>query len=186
MKLFNKIVAVYREILSFAGGFFFLAFCFCVLVQIIARNLLPSAPSWTEEAARYTFIYMVAFGSAVAMLKDEFVYVEFLRDSLEAKGHHRVNQVTRLLITLAIFILCVYILFFSEPAFAFLKFRMVSTAMQIPMQYIYFSQILMFLLLSISAFFRVIMFIRDWNKTGKENTMEQEIQDVIEQTGEAH
>lgn len=186
MKTFNKIVAVYREILSFIGGFFFLAFCFCVLVQIIARNLLPSAPSWTEEAARYSFIYMVAFGSAVAMLKDEFVYVEFLKDTLEAKGHHAVNKVMRLLITIAVLALCVYVLFFSEPAFAFLKFRMVSTAMQIPMQYIYFSQILMFTLLSVSALFRIVMFIRDWNKADTGNSMEQEIEDVIEQTGEAH
>lgn len=114
------------------------------------------------------------------MLKDEFVYVEFLRDSLEAKGHHRVNQVTRLLITLAIFILCVYILFFSEPAFAFLKFRMVSTAMQIPMQYIYFSQILLFAFLSVSLVFRLIQMIRDFNKEGDfEETEEEKILEEI-------
>lgn len=168
MKAFSKIVAVYKEILSFIGGFFFLAFCFCVLVQIIARNLLPSAPSWTEEAARYTFIYMVAFGCGVAMLKDEFVYVEFLKDTLEQKGLHVVNKVLRLLITITILILSIFVLFRCEPAFAFLKFRMVSTAMQIPMQYIYFSQLLMFGLLSVSSMLRIILLIRDWNKTDEQ------------------
>ena len=68
-KGFDKFVKVYTEILCAFGCFFYLAFCICVLIQIISRNLLPSAPSWTEEAARYTFIYMVAFGCGVAILK---------------------------------------------------------------------------------------------------------------------
>ena len=155
-------------------------------LQVFMRYVVHASLGWSEELARYTFIYMVAFGCGVAILKDEFVCVEFLKDFLEAKGLHKVNKVIRIACTAAMLLISVFILTQAEPTFVFIKFRMVSTAMQIPMQYIYFSQILMFLLLSISAFFRVIMFIRDWNKTGKENTMEQEIQDVIEQTGEAH
>ncbi len=174
MKTFNKIVAIYREILSFCGSVFFLMFCVCVMVQIIARNLLPSAPSWTEEAARYSFIYMVAFGCGVAMLKDEFVFVEFLRDMLAAKGFHTVNKVIRLLVTVAMLCVSGYVLFFAVPGFAILKFRMVSTAMQIPMQYIYFSQILMFTFLSISAVFRIIIMIRDWNKSPAQLEAEKE------------
>lgn len=168
MKTFNKILAVYTEILSLIGSFFFLAFCACVLIQIIARNLLPSAPSWTEEAARYTFIYMVAFGSAIAIIKDEFVFVEFLRDHLEEKKLHKISQTIRVIVTVAMLALCLYVLIFAEPTFAFLKFRMVSTAMQIPMQYIYYSQVIMFALMALSAVFRLVIFYRDWNKTGDE------------------
>lgn len=184
MKVFNKIVAIYREILSLIGGFFFLAFCFCVLVQIIARNLLPSAPSWTEEAARYTFIYMVAFGCGVAILKDEFVFVEFLKDTLNAHKLYTVNKVIRLLVTVAMLVMSLFVLFKSEPTFAFLKFRMVSTAMQIPMQYIYFSQILMFSFLSISCVLRIIMMIRDW-KIIPESEEQKMMEEVEEQVGEA-
>ena len=164
MKAFKKFVAVYREILSVIGSCFFLTFCACVMIQIISRNFLPSAPSWTEELARYTFIYMVAFGSGVAILKDEFVFVEFLNDTLEAKGFHSVNKVIRLLVTIVMLVLSVYILFFSVPGFAFLKFQMVSTAMQIPMQYIYFSQVLMFSFLSLSCIFRILLMIAVSNK----------------------
>lgn len=185
MKTFDKVVSVYREILSFIGGGFFLAFCICVLIQIIARNLLPSAPSWTEEAARYTFIYMVAFGSAVAMLKDEFVFVEFLQDSLEARGHVKFCKVLRIIITFAMLILSLFVLFVSEPSFAFLKFRMVSTAMQIPMQYIYFSQVLMFAMLSISAAMKIVMLIRDFNKdTMVESAQQEALEEARKETGE--
>ena len=167
-KNFDRMVRIYSEILCAFGCFFYLSFCFCVMVQIISRNLLPSAPSWTEEAARYTFIYMVAFGCGVAVLKDEFVFVEFLRDWLEAKGLHTVNKLIRLVVTFAMFSLSAYLLFYSVPGLAFIKFRMVSTAMQIPMQLVYFSQVLLFGFLCISLILRMIQMILDWNMNTEE------------------
>ena len=164
-KSFDKFVKIYSEALCAFGCVFYLTFCVCVLVQIISRNFLPSAPSWTEELARYTFIYMVAFGCGVAVLKDEFVYVEFLKDALESRGLHTLSKIIRILVTLAMLILSAFILFRSVPGIAFLKFRMVSTAMEIPMQYIYFSQILMFGFLCISLIMRLIQMIADFNKT---------------------
>ena len=158
-KAFDKFVKIYTEILCAFGCLFYLTFCVCVLIQIISRNLLPSAPSWTEELARYTFVYMVAFGCGVAVLKDEFVFVEFLKDALLAKGHVKLHRAIRLLVTVAMLVLSVYLLFFSVPQLAFIKFRMVSTAMQLPMQVVYFSQILMFGFLSISLVMRIIQMI---------------------------
>ena len=139
---FDKLVKVYSEILYAIGSIFYVTFCVCVMVQIISRNFLPSAPSWTEELARYSFIYMVAFGCGIAVLKDEFVFVEFLKDSLEVKGLHQANKIIRILVTFVMLIISLYILVMAEPTFCFIKFRMVSTAMQIPMQYIYFGSII--------------------------------------------
>ena len=164
-KGFDKFVKVYTEVLCAFGCVFYLAFCICVLIQIISRNLLPSAPSWTEEAARYTFIYMVAFGCGVAILKDEFVFVEFLKDFLEGKGFHKANKAIRLLVSIAMLVLCVFILTQAVPGLAFIKFRMVSTAMQLPMQVVYFSQVLMFGFMSISLVMRIIQMLQAWNDT---------------------
>lgn len=162
-KGFDRFVKIYSEILCAFGCVFYLAFCVCVLIQIISRNLLPSAPSWTEELARYTFVYMVAFGCGVAVLKDEFVFVEFLKDALIAKGRIKLHKAVRLFVTVVMLALSLYLLFFSVPQLAFIKFRMVSTAMQLPMQVIYFSQILMFGFLSISLILRIIQMIRDFS-----------------------
>ena len=76
----NTFIKVYMEILYALSSVFYAGFCLCVLVQVISRNFLPNAPSWTEELARYSFIYMVAFGVGLAALKHEFVNVEFLGD----------------------------------------------------------------------------------------------------------
>ena len=82
----DKFIKVYMEILYALSSVFYAGFCFCVLVQVISRNFLPNAPSWTEELARYSFIYMVAFGVGLAALKHEFVNVEFMGDFLKKKS----------------------------------------------------------------------------------------------------
>lgn len=51
----DKFIKVYMEILYALSSVFYAGFCFCVLVQVISRNFLPNAPSWTEELARYSF-----------------------------------------------------------------------------------------------------------------------------------
>lgn len=184
MKKFDKIVKVYTEVLCAFGCVFYLAFCVCVMIQIISRNLLPSAPSWTEEAARYTFIYMVAFGCGVAVLKDEFVFVEFLKDALEGKGLHKLNKFIRILVTIAMLALSAFLLTQAVPGLAFIKFRMVSTAMQLPMQVVYFSQVLLFGFLCISLVMRLIQMFRDWNKTGDEMPeWEREMEEVKKEVG---
>ena len=163
----EKFVDIFNHILCFFGVIFYLAFVICVLVQVISRNFLPSAPSWTEEAARYSFIYMVAFGCAVAVHRNEFVNVEFLHDALEHKLHI-VNKVIDLLIKIALLGFTAYILFNSVMPFAFIQFPMYSTAMTIPMQYIYFALVLMFGFMVIAFICEVLLAILSWNdKEGK-------------------
>ena len=88
----DKFIKVYMEILYALSSVFYAGFCFCVLVQVISRNFLPNAPSWTEELARYSFIYMVAFGVGLAALKHEFVNVEFLGDFLKSKNQKALDE----------------------------------------------------------------------------------------------
>ena len=183
-KGFDRFVKIYTEVLCAFGCLFYMAFVVCVMIQIISRNLLPSAPSWTEEAARYTFVYMVAFGCGVAVLKDEFVFVEFLKDALLAKGLYRVNRAIRILVTLAMLVLSGFLLFKAVPPFAFIKFRMVSTAMQLPMQVVYFSQVLMFSFMSISLVMRIIQMIQAWNDNSDEGPeWQKEVEEIQKEVG---
>jgi TRAP-type C4-dicarboxylate transport system permease small subunit len=159
----EKIVDIFDHILCFFGCFFYMAFVVCVLVQVISRNFLPSAPSWTEEAARYSFIYMVGFGSAVAVHRNEFVNVEFLHDTLEPK-FPMVNKVINLVIKFALLIFSGFVLINSVCPFAFIKFPMYSTAMTIPMQYVYFALVLMFAFMTIAYACEVVLVILGWNE----------------------
>ena len=159
----EKTISVFNSILCVFGVFFYLTFVVCVMVQVISRNFLPNSPSWTEELARYSFIYMVAFGCAVAVHRHEFVNVEFLHDTLEVRHHHNVNRVIDLLINIALCIFTAFLLVKSVLPFAMIKFPMYSTAMEIPMQYVYFGIVLMFIFLPVSFALEVIMDLLSWN-----------------------
>ncbi len=159
----DRFLSLFEHVLCFLGVIFYITFVVCVLVQVISRNFLPSAPSWTEEAARYSFIYMVAFGCAVAVHRNEFVNVEFLHDALEPK-YPMVNRIMDLLIKILLLVFTVYILLFSVRPFAFIKFQMLSTAMSLPMQYVYFSMVLMFAFMAVAYLCEILTIILDWNR----------------------
>ncbi len=159
----DKFINIFDHILCFFGVIFYLTFVVCVLVQVISRNFLPSAPSWTEEAARYSFIYMVAFGCAVAVHRSEFVNVEFLHDALEHK-FPMVNKVIDLVIKIVLLCFSAYILVNSVVPFAFIKFPMFSTAMTLPMQYVYFALVLLFGFMVVAYICEILSVILCWNE----------------------
>lgn len=159
----DKFLSVFDHTLCFFGVIFYLTFVACVLIQVISRNFLPSAPSWTEEAARYSFIYMVGFGCAVAVHRNEFVNVEFLHDALEGR-HPMANRVIDLAIKVSLLIFTAYLLVKSVIPFAFIKFPMFSTAMTLPMQYVYFSLVVMFSLMAVAYLCEILNLLLTWNE----------------------
>ena len=163
----DKFVHYFDHALCFFGVIFYLTFVACVLIQVVSRNFLPSAPSWTEEAARYSFINMVGIGRAVAVHRSEFVNVEILHDALEPK-FPIINKILDLLIKIVLLAFTAYVLVKSVIPFAFIKFPMFSTAMTLPMQYVYFSLVLMFGFMVIAYLCEVLGIIITWNeKEGK-------------------
>ena len=159
----QSFIDIFDKILCVIGVIFYVMFCSCVLIQVISRNFLPSAPSWTEEAARYSFIYMVSFGCGVAVHRREFVKVEFLHDALESKGHHKANKIINFCIDVVVCAMCIFLLFKAVIPFAFIKFNMYSTAMMLPMKYVYFSIVLCFSFLSLSFILEIVNSIITWN-----------------------
>ncbi len=158
----DKIIYIFDHILCALGVICYMTFVVSVLVQVISRNFLPSAPSWTEEMARYSFIYMVAFGCGVAVHRNEFVNVEFLHDALE-KHHANINRIIALVIQVVLCIFTAYMLFTSVMPFAFIKFPMYSTAMEIPMQYVYFGIVLLFSFFPIAYALEIVSTLLHWN-----------------------
>lgn len=161
----KKLVKIYNEIMNYISVLCLLGFVISVLIQVFSRTFLPSSPSWTEEAARYLFIYMVAFGGSVAVRKHEYVGVDFLKEILPEKFRVYLNAI--IIVMLAIF--SGYVLVHSTLGFALLKYRMVSTAMQIPMQFIYAALIVFFVLLEISYIIEFILIITKQDALVKED-----------------
>lgn len=102
-----------------AGGL--IAALFLVLnLQIFTRYVLGSPLSWTEEVARYLFVWMVFIGSAAAMLDRSHVAIEMFVDALEPRA--------RLLIRLVSDVLCLSFL----VIFAYWSSKTLSRVWAIP------------------------------------------------------
>jgi TRAP-type C4-dicarboxylate transport system permease small subunit len=150
--MLQKISRGLNKILGILASLFTLAFCVSVVIQIVARTFLPKVPSWTEEVARYCFIYAVACAAGLAVQGNAYVAVDLLTSKIPPR-FKRAYQVA-----LSAF-LCCFALFFETRCawrFATLKARLVSTALELPMQYIYAALLLLFGMLAITFFLEML------------------------------
>jgi len=64
-----------------------------VMYQVILRYCFSASNSWSEELARYLFIYDALIGSALAIQKNRHLQVDFLINTLSPKMRCRFNIV---------------------------------------------------------------------------------------------
>lgn len=67
-----------------------LGFVACILLQIFARILLPTAPSWTEEAARIFFIVAIGCSAGLALRSGEYVNFDFFYQRMGPSWQRRI------------------------------------------------------------------------------------------------
>lgn len=80
-KVIDRIVAV-------AATASFVVMILVVLLQIVSRYLFPISIHWTEEAARFAFLYTVAFAAGLATRDKSYVNVDLI--PLILRGRARV------------------------------------------------------------------------------------------------
>ena len=140
----NKVIKVWNEFMTAVGVLGLTGFIVSVLIQVVARTFLPTAPNWTEEAARFLFIYMVAFAGNAAVLSDEYVGVELLTESLPKN----IQRIIKLLIYVVMIIFSGFVfskcVMSAEGLIAITPPGMVSTALELPMKYVYFAEAILF------------------------------------------
>ena len=155
----QKFIKIYKNIFSYIGVIGLTGFILSVLIQVVCRTFLPVAPNWTEEAARFLFIFMVATAGNAAVLNDEYVGVEMLPEMFSLKVQ-KIFKLVIFIIMLAfstfVFINCVVgpkgLLAITPPA-------MVSTALEIPMKYIYSFLAILFGFYIVSYVLRIYMLL---------------------------
>lgn len=121
-----------------------------VLLQILARYALPWAPDWTEEMARFCFIYMVSLGAGLAMKDNTYVSVTTFLNKLPAKA--RIYMESIILISISLLMLIMFLYSFSLINIVRLH---TSSALQINMALIYFSMMLMSFFVMLYAIVRL-------------------------------
>lgn len=105
---------------------------------------------------RYFFVYAVAFASGLAVRSNAYVAVDILVSGIPRRFKKYYQVALNMFLMLFSLFFCVR----SVLKFAFLKARLVSAALEIPMQCIYFSLVVLFGMLTLSYLLETILLLR--------------------------
>lgn len=152
-----------KKLISFLDKFedvvsiiFLVILSITVLIQVFCRYVLNSPLTGTEELARFAFIWMIFVGSAYVIKHGGHIGVEAIVMYLPDK----VRKVIRVAINIMIIFTLIYILP-SAIGFARLMDRIGSSALQIPMSYVYASVCVGIILMTIRLIQVSFFYIKD-------------------------
>ncbi len=109
-----------------------------VCLQVVSRYALPWSPSWTEELARFCFIYMVSLGAGLAIKDKSYVRVGVIFDRLTPKSRIILENCILSFIGLLMGTMLVY----SVPLIRIVTLQQ-SASMKLNMGFVYFSMFAM-------------------------------------------
>ncbi|WP_311342746.1 TRAP transporter small permease [Corynebacterium riegelii] len=72
-----------------------------LLVQVISRYVFQNPLSWTEEVARYTFVWLVFMSAAYLSVTNSHIAVSFLTDKMSPRAQDRLQRLSGLIVFLA-------------------------------------------------------------------------------------
>ena len=100
--------------------------------QVIARYVFANSLSWSEEAGRYIFVWMTFLGAVMAVRNRQHVHMDMLVKSLP-----NVLQKICALVSYLSMMIFTGVLIYGGFKFVARGSRQISSAMEIPMHYIY-------------------------------------------------
>ena len=120
-----------------------------VLWQVFSRYVLQSPSTSTDEIARFQLIWLALIGAAWVVGQKAHLAIDILPDKFMSRGDMRLHRLLYLLIFIFAFV--VMIIGGLNLVQVTLTLKQYSTALQIPMGYIYLAIPLSGLLMSIYA-----------------------------------
>ena len=126
-----------------------------VLIQIFFRYVLHSPLTWTEEASRYSFIWIVLLGAAFAVRRKEHVVMDVLVKRFPSSLQEQISLVLNVIILISL----IYLLPISWKFFWFMK-NVSAPTMKISWGFLFFSAPLSILLMTIHTLIGLIRTVR--------------------------
>ncbi|MUU11572.1 MAG: TRAP transporter small permease [Oscillibacter sp.] len=133
-----------------------------IAYQVIMRYIFAHANSWSEELARYLFIYDVMIGAAIAIRRNSHLQIDILINLMKPK----VRTILTIIATLAGMVFMVFLLSYSITLVQ-TGARTMSAGLGIPMSIPYSCMpvgIVLMLLTSIEVLFKNISALRGAGK----------------------
>ena len=139
----------FLTVLSFAGVIII------VTIQIISR-FAPFSFIWTEELTRYLFLYGIAFGAPLALMRNEFINVDMILNRMSDNFRRYYEVVIYLAIILLSLVMVV-----QGYSFTLLGDNQRSATMPFQMSVVHASLLIMSVFLVFYAVLKIIDLIKN-------------------------
>ncbi len=123
--------ALYK-FLSYACAFLILAMTLLIFWQVVARYVMNDSLTWSEEIGRYMFVWITFVGLPAALKAGAHVAIDLL-----LKKTHGAFHMTILTVNAIATCFIGIVIGYSGIRLTVLGVGQISSALQIPMQYVY-------------------------------------------------
>lgn len=134
-----------------------------IFSQVVMRYVFNSSLSWSEEIARYGFIWLIYIGVSYGVKKRKHLRVDAITMLFEEKGTAVIKMIANILFLIFALVIAYYGLDIVT------KITRESAALQIPMEYVYASLAIGMILTSIRLTQNIITDYRDIKNSSEKN-----------------
>lgn len=138
-----------------------------IFSQVVMRYVFNSSLSWSEEIARYGFIWLIYIGVSYGVKKRKHLRVDAITMLFEEKGTAVIKMIANILFLIFALVIAYYGLDIVT------KITRESAALQIPMEYVYASLAFGMILTSIRLIQNVIIDYKDIKNSSEKNEVDE-------------
>lgn len=104
-----------------------------IFSQVVMRYVFNNSLSWSEEFARYLFVWFSWMGVSAAVKDKEHLKVDILLTALEKRGLLKAKEVTNLVVSLVWLVTTLIVAYYGfQVVMAQMSMRVVTPAMRLP------------------------------------------------------
>lgn len=129
----SKITDLVNEAINWIVVVMFSALIISCVTQVFMRSVLNSSPPWTEELARYTFMYVNFIGAVICVREKSHARVTIILDALGGTAHKALEIVADVVTLFVSYIMIRY-----GTACVMQVSMQHSPAMRVCMSFVYF------------------------------------------------
>lgn len=130
-------------------------------IQIFMRYVVGASLSWSEELARYLFIWATYLGIAYAVRKDAHIRVTMLTDILSPNWRRAIRILTHVIFGAFALYVMYQGWFMVEKTF---RFGQRSASLGLPMGYVYLAPLTGFALVVLRLIQQIVFDLRDMGR----------------------
>ena len=147
----EKIVHVlYDKIMAALVAMIGIVMIICIMAQIFTRTFLRVPLSWTDELARFTFLYFCFFGGVITMRNKLHLGIDYFESKMSPKGRF----INRIFVYTMIVVFGLFLGIYGTRLVGIVGIQL-TPVMRIPMRFIYLSMPIAGFLYALLGFYQM-------------------------------